>query len=186
MRFNLILVIGCFVATNVVAQKASDTIDIKSINNTFLEELSLQQVNKVRSKAGSGPLAPHDVLYKAAEDQINYIKQLGKTSHNQPDPQKASARKRVGYYGGDMSGIGENAAGFTLLKPTRMPIGTSRDSILTVFTYQQAAEVLVELWYGSPVHNTNMLNPNYQLSGLCLRYDAKTSMLFAIHVLAYE
>jgi uncharacterized protein YkwD len=168
------------------AQSAKDTIDFESINYELLEKLALDEVNIQRKIAGAPELNNDNILYEAAKDQVQYINELGRTSHKQLDPLKSSARKRVVYYGGRMSGIGENAAGFTIRRPTRMPIGSTKDSIITIFSYKQAAKTLVDLWLGSEIHKGNLLNDKFQLSGLSIRSDSAKSMLYAIHVLGYK
>jgi len=171
---------------DVSAQKASDTIDLQNINYSLLEELTLNHINKLRSANGLEVLVINDTLYRAALDQTSYVVKKGKITHDQPSVEKATVKARVKFHGGGIRGVGENAAGFTILKPARIPTSQTTNAVVTIYTYTHAAKTLANMWTFSPAHEQNMLYPKFNLSGLCVRVDSSSSALYAIHVLGFK
>lgn len=182
----ILLVLWMFTYSgNLLAQNPTDTIKFKSFNSTLLQQLVESGVNKQRKAVPVAELQQNNALKLAAQDQLAYIQKLGKLVHDQTDPNKASVKLRVAHYGGGMRGTGENAAGFTILKPARFPLSEGKDTVMTIYTYQQAADMVVNMWYLSPTHKKNMLYPSFTHGGLAIGVDASRSMMYGIHVLGF-
>ncbi len=188
MRFTTLIFIlfSLGLSSGVFAQKTSDTIDLQNINYALLEELTLNHINKLRASNNLGLLLVNDTLYQAALDQTDYVVKKGKISHDQPGVEKATVKARIKLHGGGIRGMGENAAGFTILKPARIPTSQTTNAVVTIYTYADAAKTLANMWTFSPAHKQNMLYPKFDLSGLCVRIDSSSSALYAIHVLGFK
>lgn len=103
---------------------------------------TLQQVNSVRNQAGVGRLRVNDTLMRAAQLHACDMAAAGRMSHSGSDGSDLGLRlRRVGYA---YRSAGENIA---------------------LGRFQTGGGV-VEMWYNSPGHKANMLDPAVNEAGL--------------------
>ena len=160
--------------------KNMDTkIDISHIDFDLLTNLVLQQINEVRNQQGVADLKPHHILQSAANDHTKYQTKSNQLTHYQQNPEKKTVKDRIRFFGGTFSLIGENVQykGF----PVRQ-IGHQKQILSD--TYRNTAKSLCENWVNSPGHYKNMINPDYQYSGLSIDWNPENAAFFATQVFA--
>lgn len=149
-----------------------------------LEKEVLQRINVIRNSSNVVPLKWNDTLAKAAQDQAEYIRKTGSLGHLQPVKGKEKLRDRVEFYGGNMQGMGENAAFVIVNKNTVFRSKTGMDTIV-VDTYSEIGSQLVTTWMLSEAHKKNIQFPKFKETGLGFAYDSITHKMFAVQVFAF-
>ncbi len=183
MRGLLFVVLCSFL----ISLKSTDDRIVKgSFDAQRLEVAILNGVNAARIDHGVQTLQTNAILYKAAQDQAIYIAKKESLSHKQPSPEKAKARDRVEFYGGNMRGIGENTAFIKVLTPAIFKGENGKIDTLTITTYAQAAEYMVYAWLNSSAHKTNMLFDLYEYSGLKVVYNEESDALYSVQVFGFD
>ena len=71
----------------------------------------------------------------------------------------------------------ENVAKIFLFVPLK---SNDRKGTITVTDYQQAAFEFVIGWKNSKGHYKNLINPDYNITGIAVSYDPKTQALYAV------
>lgn len=169
----LILLLGT-VAFLPQQMKAQQT-DWKAVETEFYRLL-----NELRAKKKLQLLTPSNaVLDTAAYDQARYLNKKGKLTHEQNNRKKATPYKRVEFYGGSYTIVGENCIEIFLNTP--MKTTYSRDPI-TVSTEKEIAEALFQGWKHSPEHYKNMITAEYRDSGLGYVFNEKTNQFYCTQV----
>lgn len=177
-KFFLILIFFSFQCFS-FAQQAGDKIQNTSLNVDLVEKLFLEKLNQYRASQNLSTLTTDAILKKAAEDQAKYQQKIGKLTHFQDNnPKKYSQSDRVLFYNGTHDLTGENC----IMIYIGVPMQDKGGPVVTVETYQQAAEALFTGWKNSPPHHQNMITKHYETSGLGFAFNTKTGQLYAAQV----
>lgn len=150
-------------------------LDWKAVETEFYRLL-----NELRIKKKLKPLTPNvTVLDTAAFDQAQYLNKRGRLTHDQNDRKKATPYKRVQFYGGNYTIVGENCIEVFLETPMKTKYSRSP---VTVSSEKEIAEALFLGWKNSPEHYKNMITPEYQSAGLGYAFSEKTKQLYCTQV----
>lgn len=160
------------------AQSPNDPINPNQINYSLIENLFLENLNQLRQGKGLGKMVADPVLAKAGEDQASYQNKINKLTHDQITAGKETPTRRVLFYKGLHSRVGENC----ILIYLGTPVKDKSGAIYTVNTYQEVADELFKGWVNSPPHYENMITPYYEHAGLGFSYNSKTKQLYAAQV----
>lgn len=184
MRKLVVLILFSLVLSASAQTAANDTLDPNRFNKRFLEKLVLNKVNAYRKSKGLSELAFNPSIYKVSEDHLNYIKNKALT-HEQNVPGKVEVHDRLKYYTRARSfAVSENIARTYVLTPTYNFSKNGSSSLTTAYTYDQAAEYLVNAWLQSAYHVSNMSQAVYDMSGVSLYLNPKDKTLTAVQVFA--
>lgn len=164
-----------FPVTGCVQDMMTNGPDWKAVEKEFYRLL-----NELRQQKRLATLTPNDpVLDSAAFDQARYMQKRRVVTHDQPNRKKATPFKRVQYYDGHFSIVGENC----ILIYIDTPMNTKKNGkAVTVSTDAEIAAALFAGWKGSPKHYKNMLTKEYQLAGLGYAYDDNTKQFYCAQV----
>lgn len=167
---------------NKYGKMAHQSIQPNHFNQSLLETMVADGINQIRSQYGMMPLSQDKVLRKAAKEQNNYVKRLGKLTHQQTSAYKRSFSDRIDYYGGNQfSKSAENLQykGFVV----RTYVNNNQETKRILYpTYAQAAEELVQAWLQSNGHRDNILSERYQYVGTAVSFDAQYRGFYATQV----
>jgi uncharacterized protein YkwD len=64
-----------------LSQVATDTVDLKNVNHSFLSELILEKCNEERAKVGAVPFIPNKVCQMTAQYQSDYMSHFLTPTH---------------------------------------------------------------------------------------------------------
>ncbi|MCZ8286417.1 MAG: CAP domain-containing protein, partial [Bacteroidia bacterium] len=119
--------------------------DWKAVETEFYRLL-----NELRKQKKLTELTPNDpLLDSAAFDQARYMQKRRVVTHDQNSKKKASPFKRVQYYGGSFTIVGENC----ILIFVDTPMKTKKNSkTITVSDEKEIAAALFAGWKASPKH----------------------------------
>lgn len=151
-----------------------------NLNWQAIETEFYRQLNGLRVQKKLSPLTPNDpVLDTAAFDQAAYMQKKHVVTHDQNGRKKATPFKRVQFYNGHFTIVGENC--IMIFLNTAMNTKYSKKPI-TVSSEEEVATALFLGWKNSPKHYKNMLTKEYQLAGLGFAFDPKTNQLYSAQV----
>lgn len=181
MRRSLVFLFFFFMScSNVIfAQSTSPEINLLKIDYKQIESAFYQKLNKLREEKGAGKLSTDAVLKLAADDQAAYMDSTKVLGHVQKTKKKENPHNRVMFYKGTHDNVGENCIQIALKKPMKTKYSKT---LVTVNTYEQAAEALFLGWKNSPGHYKNMIEPSYDVAGLGFSFSADSSMLYCAQV----
>jgi uncharacterized protein YkwD len=179
MLKKLIVIFVLLLGKTVYSQKASDKINISSINFSLIDHLFNEKLNDLRKSKGASVLSPDAVLKKAAQDQADFMNVNDTLTHARIIPAKKNPSLRVLFYGGQNDGVGENVLFNFINIPT-----TSKytKETTTINTYEEAAEAVFQSWKHSPGHYKNMIEPKYDVQGIAFSFNPKTKKMYASQV----
>jgi len=144
---------------------------LKAVEKQQLSTTLLKRINTHREKEGHLKLKRNPDLIKAAKIQCTYLTKAGKLSHNNPNPDLKTPKKRVEKFSKSFVAFGEN---ILYSKPTNIPL--SKTAI------NKLAYDMFNSWKKSPGHYANMISDVYSHSDLTFGYDVKTRRVYAVHV----
>lgn len=149
--------------------------DWKAVETEFYRLL-----NELRTRKRLAALTPNDpLLDSAAFDQARYMHKRHVVTHSQNGRKKSTPLKRVQYYGGSFTIVGENC----IMIYIDTPMNTKKNGQpITVSSEKEIASALFAGWKGSPKHYKNMLTKEYQLAGLGFAYDETTKQFYCAQV----
>ena len=185
VRFITSIFLLCFALSGVQAQSPSDRIDPKNFNHKLFEKTLHGKINQYRKENGLRPLINNSSIYKVANDQNVYLKTKKEITHDQNVTGKRTVQERlVHYVNVKRYSVGENIARTFVLKPTKNYLrnGTTKSSVAN--TYEEAADYMLNAWIQSQFHRENLLNANYQLSGIASYFNPRNMSLTAVQVFA--
>lgn len=152
----------------------------KQLNWKTVETEFYNLLNDLRTQRKLKALKPGDpVLNAAAFDQAIDMSAHNRLSHQQSNRQKATPYKRVQFYNGTYTIVGENC--IMIFLDTPMKTKYERKDI-TVSTEKEIAHALFMGWKNSPDHFKNMMTKEYQDAGLGYAFDEKTKQLYCTQV----
>ena len=129
-----------------------------------LEQRILFRVNNLRDSLQIPKLSLDLVLKEAAYDQAYYMFNKKNITHFQETFTKETPADRIYYFGGNRTYSGENVASIGSIQ------GMSENQI---------ADSLFQLWFDSPEHFKNMINPFYTKLGIGVRIHNKKTLYAA-------
>ncbi|MCP4441246.1 MAG: hypothetical protein GY810_20265 [Aureispira sp.] len=138
------------------SQTAESPFDLGSLDEQLLEKLILQKINAHRTTKNLETLYEDQILAKAAQNQSDFQAKIKRLNHFQPNKIMANPARRVFFYEGNHSTVGENCAFVPVLETS---------------TYETVAEQFYQGWLHSPPHYKNMITPDYRLSGIRFKAD---------------
>ncbi len=152
-------------------------IDPESMDQKLLTTLIQEAINKERIANGKKILVTDDHLTAAAQNQNEIQSLMGVLNPNEEASEQETILKRVNYYGGDYTIVGENVQYYAFLvqmlegKITLLPPD-----------YNKAATDIVENWLKSPQHKENLLDEQYSNFGTSVAWNGETKALFVTQV----
>lgn len=142
-------------------------VDINSFDNTLLEELIHQEINRVRDSLKLKTLTDDEQLKAAADIQCNYITSQNILTHTHSLKKYATIKNRVMFAGSKHQYIAENIAYIGVANP---------------ITYRDLAKKFVYNWLHSPTHLKNIKNSRYTYSGISCKVNKKSNRVYASQV----
>lgn len=168
-----------------IAQLATDKINPKAFNHKLFEQTLQTKINDYRIQNKLRPLVANNMIYKVAQDHSEFLKNKAEITHDQPIAGKQTVQNRLEYYlKVKKYEVGENIARTFVLKPTYNYQKDGTTKLSTAQTYEEAATYMLNAWLQSEFHRNNILNANYQLSGLASYYNPVNQSLTAVQVFA--
>jgi uncharacterized protein YkwD len=160
------------------AQLPTDTFTAKTIDISFLEQVTHDQINELRKLKGSAKPMTHALgMQQAARFHAEYLLKKKEISHEQDDQKMRYFSNRIEHFNPEISGsmMGENCLRF----PLDLAINTGEYG---KYSYLRVARDLAISWYHSPGHRANMLNKSYTHSGLAIAFDTLTDDMYVVQV----
>ena len=144
----------------------------------FIEEevnqLLIDEVNKLREEKGLPALMANEVLDAAAFDQAEYIMELGKITHEQDQSKKKDLLARLLYYEGKFEQAGENAAMVSIGSKEQVAQGGER---LEVNTNLKAVKAAITSWLDEEEGRMNLLDPQFYTIGSSVVIDESEELI---------
>jgi uncharacterized protein YkwD len=160
------------------APVADRPLDPAAFDGALLSQVIFRRVNQVRESFGLPALAPNRELDAAADEQAAHLVLIAGVEHTNFVPGEETPRARVARVGMFPALVGENA----LMMPAVGPPGSPSSS----FSYASFATLLVDGWMNSPGHRANILDRDFQLSGVASRIGlgprASSLLVYAVQV----
>ncbi len=176
-RYGLFIVTALILLSPSLAQgQKGGYIDPENFNARLLEHYTKKMIDSVREEQGLQTLYNDSTLYLAAKDHARYLRKKPRIGHVQEDDRMATPQLRIEYYGGNFMGSGENVARIYVQRRARLVSGkTGR-----VRSYREAAHQLTHTWINSPPHYRNMINPDFDITGLAVSYNPDNDAVTAV------
>lgn len=176
---KLLISVFIILSFSLRCQTATSEINLSSINYSLIESEFLTRLNALRTDQKLNTLGTDNILKKAAADQAGYQEEKHFLTHEQTVKGKEKPQNRVFYYYGTHDLVGENC----IKIPLKLPFKTKyKNTPIEVKTYADAGEALFMGWKNSPGHYKNMINPDYDVSGLGFAFDKDSSYLYCAQV----
>lgn len=153
-----------FFSTSLIAQNID--IDLIKLNN----ELTTL-INNHRKQKKIKILEKSDLLEKAALDQSEYVCINQKLTHEQNTKNKKNVIDRVLFYKGKFSIAGENLLSISIF-PKKYSDNDIESLAFRMFTQ----------WKNSPGHYKNIINPEFDSSGIQFKIDSKNKRIYTTQV----
>ncbi len=173
----VVLVAGCSGGARTVPSPFADRpLEAATFDGPLLSRAIFQEVNRVRVSFGLPAVGPNRELDAAADEQASHLVLIAGVEHTNFLPGEETPRARVARVGIYPPVVGENALMMPLFGPPGRP--------LAPYTYRSFAALLVAGWMNSPGHRANILERDFQLSGVATRLgrSPRTGTLLAYAV----
>lgn len=165
------------------SQQSILELNLKNLNYNLIESEFISHLNQLRNDKGLHLLINDNILKKAAKDQADYQLKKHFLTHGQTEKNKETPQNRVFYYEGTHSLVGENCIKIPL-KSTFKP--KYKKTEFEVKTYKDAGEALFLGWKNSPGHYKNMIDPDYEVTGIGFSFDSDSNYLYCAQVFALK
>ena len=160
-------------------QSGLDKIVLESFNLPFLEQLTFNEINKIREKKSKEYLYPDSVLQQAAINHANYLSINKKLTHYQKENKALKdPQLRVEFFGALDIQTGENI----LMFPFGVSVKQGNGKLITPVTYQNYAEALVNVWMESKPHKANILTNDFNFSAIAISLSKNGDTIYAVQV----
>jgi len=160
-------------------QNFAQKIDYQNIDYTYLEQLIKIGIDGLREEKGLPALANDSILFWAAQNHAEYLLETDNGGHFQPEnPEMRTPHQRIIFYGGKYLSTAENVAQSYLFTPVKNPAYPHKSAILT--DYKAAADQMVHAWKNSPGHYQNIINPDFNITGVSVTYNPETLAFYAV------
>jgi hypothetical protein len=182
MKFLAVPCLLFFIVSTSFAQNIPKdaAIDFSHFDFALMDHFVKIRIDSVRRAHKLHPLLNDSLLYLAAQDQSVYLETRKEIGHMQPGKKKANPMSRAQYYGAMYPMIGENVV--RIFAFDRMTDNRNSKKYVTVQTYGEAAVQMAEGWVHSPPHYKNMLTPEFDITGVSVRFNAKDNTLTGVQV----
>ena len=158
-----ILLVLLFSITSLLSN-AQSTINVKLLESKI--KLGVDSVRRTKKLAS---LINDSILYLASIDHGKYLESKKELTHYQNEnEEKKTPQDRAEYYGAKNYLTGENIVLLSI-------DGSSE---------QQIAEDMVKAWVNSPGHYANMINGDYDITGIAVDVDLKNKRIIAVQTFA--
>lgn len=141
----------------------------------LVEHLVKEQVDSIRLSHELLPLANDSLLYVASSFHSGWMADNKKLSHTQKDLETKTPQDRVVHFGGKYYLVGENIMSTQIAKPGKDKSG----KIYDISTPEGLSRWIVSSWIHSPKHYDNIINSNYQVTGVSIGFDEEKKVLYA-------
>ena len=162
------------------SQSLSDSINLRTINKYYLEQLIKTKIDSVRIKNKREVLKEDSILYLTAGYHANYILENNVLSHTEKKPKMKTPQTRAEFFGAKNYLVGENIA-YTYVNELIIEKNKKNTNI----TYQDVANDFVDMWVHSPRHFANIINKDYTLTAIAISFDEKTNKVYAVQNFAW-
>jgi uncharacterized protein YkwD len=183
---RILTIIGILIGTFSTVSSQAQVFTGDNFESATLEKQTIKLINSYRSKNGVKPLEFNSFAQKAAADQAKYIRSVKKLDHQQPNKNKQDVWDRLKFHSGKLYSSGENLAMVYILQRAYVWDENGNQVIKTINTYEEAALAIFHAWKASSRHNKNMLNPNYEFSGLSIQFNPEDKSIWICHVFGSE
>lgn len=158
------------------ASKVQSQIDIHNLNKKLLEHEIKTLIDSTRIANKLPPLFNDSILYLASNHHSNYLVKKGALSHEEIEYKEfLNPQDRAVYYGAPASYlVGENVAYTVYNNSVRVK---GRTFVTT--NYTEIARSLVFSWINSKGHFQNIIDPDYQITGLSIGLDTNQQRIYA-------
>ncbi|MCE2682280.1 MAG: CAP domain-containing protein [Cryomorphaceae bacterium] len=157
----------CFLAVFLLfytfSAQSQTAFDPYNFNEKFLEHLIKVRIDSVRKVYLCSSLYNDSILYVASKHHSRYMDSTGIFLHEEPgNLNTLTPQKRAEYYGAKDYNVGENI-------------------IIEHFkaTYEDIADSIVDGWVHSKRHFDNMINCKYQITGVSVKMNLESNMIYA-------
>lgn len=134
----------------------------------------VSQINQLRESKGVMPLQTNVTLRKAAKCQSYYMAKRKMLTHNQGNFKFANPLKRVRHFKGyEFDLVGEN-----VLQSIEVKLPLRKNRLVPI------ALEMFNAWKNSPGHYANMVNPEYEFTGIDFALGQKENVIYATQVFA--
>ncbi|MGB1103047.1 MAG: CAP domain-containing protein [Crocinitomicaceae bacterium] len=156
-------------------QTPADIIDPGHVNIKYLEHLIKIKIDSVRNDYDCAPLVNDSILYMAARHHANYMQQNGRLTHYEDNNEDyKTPQHRVSFYGAPHYLVGENVlktrANDNVKSKVKKNVSRKGYIYFNTNSYGGLADNIVSGWVNSEGHFKNIINPNYQVTGLAVGY----------------
>jgi len=150
-----------------------------NFNIKFLEYLLKKEIDSVRESHKLDILINDSILYLASLDQSEYLTKQKELTHFQKNnPAKFSPQNRADYYGANNYRVGENVLFTTVNQYILL------QELIDADVYKSIAHSMMLLWVNSPGHFANIINAEYDITGVSISFDSETNRLYATQAFA--
>ena len=160
-------------------QSSADILDLEHPNLPYLEQLTLNEINKIRLEKNKIKLLPDSVLLDAAKNHASFIAKKNKLTHYQKENKSLKdPQLRAEYFGAHDLQIGENI----LMFPLGVSVQMHDKKQVNPKTYQDYAAVLAKVWMNSKPHRANILTNDFKLTAVAIVFSQNNDTLFAVQL----
>lgn len=151
-------------------------INASQLNKKLLEHEIKTLVDSVRLAHNLAPLFNDSILYAASNHHANYLLSKGVLSHEEIGIKDfLTPQDRANYYGAPTNYyVGENIVFGSYNANLKI-----KDRYFQTTDYKELARALVYSWVNSKGHFKNMINPDYQVTGLAISIDTLQNRVYA-------
>lgn len=154
---------------------ASSTLT-SSVNEKYLEHLIKTKIDSVRKSLNLAVLFNDSILYVASKHHSEYMKNNRKLTHNEANTRThKTPQDRVDSYGGKNYLVGENV----IYSYYNTALKNKKGKEYTNYTYEDLANDFVNGWVNSPGHYANIINPDYQITGLSISVNPERKQVYS-------
>lgn len=166
---QILLLIGLF-------QQGYSQIDPANLDKKLLEHEIKILIDSTRLAHQLPALFNDSILYVASDHHANYLLKKGVLSHEELENKNClTPQDRANFYGVQKNYfVGENIA-FTVYNANVQV----KDKLFNTNNYREIARSLVYSWVNSKGHYTNIITPEYQVTGLAISIDPKLKRVYA-------
>ncbi len=177
----ILLLFLLFFGFSAHTQNESTLLGQGEINEKYLEHLIKIKIDSVRFAHDCQPLVNDSILYIAAEHHSNFM-QINKrlTHYEDESPTTNSPQLRAEFYGAKNYFVGENVLKTKVnanIKSKKAKVSGNKARVIHTNTYGSLATSIVYGWVNSPGHFKNIINPEYQITGVSI--NSKGGTIFA-------
>jgi uncharacterized protein YkwD len=161
---------------NVIGQGYKSTVYSNDFDEEWLSKLVKEKIDSVRIAHGLSQLSADSILVRAAVDQSAHLIDYPNAKHSQEDKNKNTPAKRVKSYNGHFQLVGENILK-TYINEKLIASEVVDGLYYRNQTYKQTAQNIVVGWVNSPGHFANIINPEFQYTGVSATLDSLTNRI---------